>query len=354
MASRSTRSTTARPNEYYTCKWGKVLIFNGENYPQFSLSCRGTLIAAQAWSIVAGQEREPRGDGEADYNKRRNLGISIIFGSVHPDYLHLLEPFLNTSDPQGMWDKLKTADRGRDAMFIANIRSQFARELFDPTTQTIREFKRILDSYRNQIASTPAPNPISDEEAKQKLLQALPRGIGGEGWQTAKMWCIKEKLSYEQCVTSLESFEGPPALPEGSVNRYRANTSVADTAIATHRNRSHTKDNRPDSRPPKRPYNTRSQSTNKRPRRDPSPSPSESSSSVASDSSIPSIDPHSGRCYYCGRKGHIQTDCDEYNKGRHRSHRKYGGKGVKKTKKESRTNHSSHIAQADRRPSPPF
>jgi hypothetical protein len=69
-----------------------------------------------------------------------------------------------------MWDKLKTADRGRDAIFIANIRSQFARELFDPTTQTIQEYKRILDSYQNQIASTPAPNPISDKEAKQKLL----------------------------------------------------------------------------------------------------------------------------------------------------------------------------------------
>jgi hypothetical protein len=139
MASRSTRSTTtARPNEYYTCKWGKVLIFNGENYPQFSLSCRGTLIAAQAWSIIAGQEREPHSNGEANYNKRRNLGISIIFGSVYPDYLHLLEPFLDTSDPQGIWDKLKTADRGRDAIFIANIRAQFAKEYFDPINQSIR------------------------------------------------------------------------------------------------------------------------------------------------------------------------------------------------------------------------
>jgi hypothetical protein len=154
-------------------------------------------------------------------------------------------------------------------------------------------------------------------------------------------------------VTSLEAFERPPALPEGSVNQYKANTSIAD--IATHKNRSlRTKDNRLDSRPPKRLYNTRSQSQSNKRRRDPSPSPSESSSSVASDSSIPSIDPHSGRCYYCGRKGHIQTDCDEYNKGRHRSHRKYGGKGVKKAKKESRIPRSSHIALADRRPSPPF
>jgi hypothetical protein len=34
----------------------------------------------------------------------------------------------------------------------------------------------------------------------------------------AKMWCIKEKLLYKECVTSLEAFECPPALPEGSIN----------------------------------------------------------------------------------------------------------------------------------------
>jgi hypothetical protein len=191
-----------------------------------------------------------------------------------------------------MWDKLKTADRGRDAIFIANIRAQFAKEYFDPANQSIRQFKRILDSYRNQIATTPAPNPISDEEAKQKLLQSLPAGVGGEGWQTAKMWCIKEKLSYEECVTSLEAFERPPALPEGSANQYvstTANTTISDANTATHKNRSlRTKNDRPDLK-----RNTRStrSSTNKRPRRDPSPSPSGDSSD--SDSSIPSIDFHS-------------------------------------------------------------
>jgi hypothetical protein len=288
MASRSTRAADSLPNEYYNCKWGKVLIFNGDNYPQFSVSCRGALVSSQSWAIVAGQEREPRGNGGADFNKRRNLAISIIFGSVHPDYLYLLEPFLDTSDPQGMWDKLKTADRGRDAIFIANIRAQFAKEYFDPVNQSIR----ILDSYRNQIATTPAPNPISDEEAKQKLLQSLPAGVGGEGWQTAKMWCIKEKLSYEECVTSLEAFERPPALPEGSANQYvstTANTTISDANTATHKNRSlRTKNDRPDLK-----RNTRStrSSTNKRPRRDPSPSPSGDSSD--SDSSIPSIDFHS-------------------------------------------------------------
>jgi hypothetical protein len=77
-----------------------------------------------------------------------------------------------------MWDKLKTLDQGRDSVFVANIHAQFAKEIFDPTTQTIRQFKRILDHYQNQIAST--TNPITDEEAKNKLLQSLPSGVGSD------------------------------------------------------------------------------------------------------------------------------------------------------------------------------
>ena len=170
MASQSTHASDSRLNEYYNYKWGKVLIFNGDNYPQFSVSYRGALVSSQSWAIITSQERELRGVGEADFNKRHNFAISIIFRSVHPNYLHLLEPFLNTSDPQGMWEKLKTADWGRDAIFIANIRAQFVKEYFDPANQSIRQFKRILDSYRNQISTTLTLNPISDEEAKQKLL----------------------------------------------------------------------------------------------------------------------------------------------------------------------------------------
>jgi hypothetical protein len=118
------------------------------------------------------------------------------------------------------------------------------------------------------------------------------------------MWCIKEKLLYKQCVTSLEAFKGPPALPKGSFNQYKANTSIAD--IAMHKNRSYTKYNQLNSRPPKRLYNTQSQSQsiNKRPRRDPSPSLSKSSF-ITSNSLIPLIDPYLGHCYYYGRKGYI-------------------------------------------------
>jgi hypothetical protein len=169
MASRRSRANSVQPStDSYSSKWGRVVVFNGENYPTFSLTCKAALVASQSWSIVNGTERDPRGDAEADFNTRRNLAIQIIFSSVSQDYVHTIAPFLDISDPKGMWDKLKTLDRGRDSVFVANIRAQFAKEIFDPTTQTVRQFKRILDHYRNQIAST--TNPITDEEAKKQAI----------------------------------------------------------------------------------------------------------------------------------------------------------------------------------------
>jgi hypothetical protein len=43
----------------FTSKWGEVIIFNGDNYPEFSDSCKLAFIAAGAWRIVTGDETEP-------------------------------------------------------------------------------------------------------------------------------------------------------------------------------------------------------------------------------------------------------------------------------------------------------
>jgi len=32
----------------YTSKWGKIIIFNGENYPLFSITCKAALVSANA------------------------------------------------------------------------------------------------------------------------------------------------------------------------------------------------------------------------------------------------------------------------------------------------------------------
>jgi hypothetical protein len=135
MASRRSRANSVQPStDSYSSKWGRVVVFNRENYPTFSLTCKAALVALQSWSIVNGTERDPRGDAEADFNTRRNLAIQIIFLSVSQDYVYMIAPFLDISDLKGMWDKLKTLDRGRDSVFVANICAQFAKEIFDPMT----------------------------------------------------------------------------------------------------------------------------------------------------------------------------------------------------------------------------
>jgi hypothetical protein len=310
---------------------------------------------SQSWSIVNGTERDPNGDAEADFNPRRNLAIQIIFSSVSQDYVHTIAPFLDIFDPKGMWDKLKTFDQGRDSVFIANIRAQFAKEIFDPTTQTVRQFKRILDHYRNQIAST--ASPITDEEAKNKLLQALPSGMGSDGWKTIRLWCVKEKLNYEGCINAIEAFDRPPALPEGSVRRNEPSASKA-THITKHSCPGSCLQNR---------YDTQSRSITKR-RRSPSPSPTESSNSNSSESSsLSSIGRTSGQCFFCGEKGHIQDNCVHYLKSQRqirkqkrrakRSKRKKSkgkGKAKEEPKKSARLTSTSGIAPADRRSwSPP-
>ena len=111
MASRRSRANLVQPStNSYSSKWGRVVVFNRENYPTFSLTYKAALIMSQSWSIVNGTERDPRGDAEADFNTRRNLAIQIILSSVSQDYVHTIAPFLDISDPKGMWDKLKTLD----------------------------------------------------------------------------------------------------------------------------------------------------------------------------------------------------------------------------------------------------
>ena len=45
-------NNNASVDEYNTTKWGRVLIFTGDNYASFAQSCTIALVNAKAWSIV--------------------------------------------------------------------------------------------------------------------------------------------------------------------------------------------------------------------------------------------------------------------------------------------------------------
>ena len=102
-----------------------------------------------------------------------------------------------------MWEKLKASERSRDAVYISNVRTNFASQLFDPSKQSMRQFVNILEYNRTQISATNAP--ITDIKLRNKVLQAL---LGGDSvWQQAKMWCLRDNATLEQTINVLESHE---------------------------------------------------------------------------------------------------------------------------------------------------
>jgi hypothetical protein len=315
---------TTEPSIEYTSKWGKITVFNGENYPLFSITCKAALVSANAWGIVSRAEPEPEGVRLLqEWNKRRNFAIQIIFSSAGKNYVNSLSTHLDNNDPASMWEKLKASDRSRDAVFISNIRTKFASELYDPSKQSFRQFLNILEHYRTQISATDAP--ITDIELRNKILQALPAGDGV--WQQAKMWCLRDNATLEQTINVLESHE---------VHRP---TETAAAATTHKRKEWKGKDKR---REPRSQDSRSRRQSRQRQNRSRSRSPSRSHSRSRSPSDRP-------KCYFCRKRGHIQRDCKKYLKARKQAEQdsSSGDDEVKKSKDKSKDKESAHYVNAD-------
>jgi gag-polypeptide of LTR copia-type len=209
------------PNvEYNTTKWGKVVIFNSDNYALFEMSCTMALVASGSWPIVNGEEEEPVARGPlGDFKRRRSIAIQIISSSVAPFYFNDIMPFVRDSDPAGMWKELQKSNRSNDAVYATSIRSQFAMELFDPTKETIRQFVSRLNYYRTQL--TMSKDPISEKEILNKLLQSLP--ASNPIWQQAKNSCIRDDLSLQASILLLQSNESPLPIVSTAAASYTPN-----------------------------------------------------------------------------------------------------------------------------------
>jgi hypothetical protein len=320
--------TTEPSTQYsteYTSKWGKVIIFNGENYPLFSITCKAALVSANAWGIVSRAEPAPVGARPLEeWNKRRNFAIQIIFSSAGKNYVNSLSTHLDNNDPAGMWEKLKASDRSRDAVFISNIRTSFASQLFDPLKQSIRQFLNTLEHYRTQISAT--DNPITDLELRNKILQALP--ISDGVWQQAKMWCLRDNSTLEETINVLESHEQQRPPPE----------ATATAAAATHKRKEWKgKDNKRESRS----QDSRSHRQSRQ-QQDRSRSRSRSRTRSRFRSCSRSHSPSDRlKCYFCKRKGHIQRDCKKYLKAKKQAEEDSSSGDDKAKRSKSRDKHKA-------------
>ena len=180
---------------YYTSKWGRVVIFSGDNYVQFATTCRFVLTAAGVWSIVQGKESAPESDTSAakDYRDRVNNGIQIISSSITGSFIIRLMPFLDTANLAGMWAELAKADQAKDEIYVVNTRYQFSHERFNHTCETIKQYATRLELYKTKLAGS--SQPITDTEILQQILFTLPTDTSN--WQMAKQWVICDKLSFE-------------------------------------------------------------------------------------------------------------------------------------------------------------
>jgi len=145
---------------YYNSKWGRILIFNGDNYATFAQTCTLALLSARAWSIVTGAEVQPLAANAArlnDWLNRRSTAIQIISSSLDPLHLNPIMNLARNEDPKAMWDELAKSDRSGDKLYVAEVKGNFQAESFDPTKQTIQDFVARLDSHKTLIANI---NPL--------------------------------------------------------------------------------------------------------------------------------------------------------------------------------------------------
>jgi hypothetical protein len=202
----SSTSTAAVPT--YDHKAGKVVIFNGDNFPDWERTCEAALIVAEGWDFVTGDE-DPTRVNTADGRKRRGEALKIIFNSVRSTRQEEMRALMKQHDIQGMWETMKKFNKANDEVYISRLRREFDNTSFDPAKMRVSEFLDVLNLFKINLAAT--PRALTNEDIRKQLLLALPSDVT---WQNAKTWCLRDKRNLEECVILLQEHE--TALPQSA------------------------------------------------------------------------------------------------------------------------------------------
>jgi hypothetical protein len=171
---------SANSPQYYQCKYGRVELFNDENYPDWSNTLIFFLTADGTWKVVQGIDTAPpalpanaNAARRTAYNAelqefqvRSAKACSMIISSLSVSYKRYV--FGNTN-PKDMWDTLKdqldslTSNSGP---FIR--RDQFLNEKHTGKGPILAFFAK-LQQYQTQLANTKLP--ITDFELMSHVLK---------------------------------------------------------------------------------------------------------------------------------------------------------------------------------------
>ena len=123
----------------YTCKWGRVTIFNSENYPAFHASCMVALTVTDTWGIVQGTDIMLNGvQALANWKLQQHRAIQIICGSINSNYIGKFIQFIESEDPQAMWNEIAKANCANDRIYVPELRANFHQEVFNLSKELVR------------------------------------------------------------------------------------------------------------------------------------------------------------------------------------------------------------------------
>ena len=165
----STQTSTPTPsaNTYYDSKYGRIVIFTGDNYPVFKQSCSFALRAADVWNIVQGEEPRPEGAQRIkDWEERARRACQLITSSISEGLYNSVTVY--AGNPVAMWQALSANDRTLNRIYQQSLLEQFYQEKWNYTTETLRMYLNRLDTYRTQLADTPIV--ISEQMLLSRLL----------------------------------------------------------------------------------------------------------------------------------------------------------------------------------------
>ena len=155
MASSNSTTTSTPSSQIYTCKWGRIDIFTGDNYAGFSATYELAFSVANCSGIVSGTEPSPASGPELDsWLERARRGVQIISNSVDRKYLDKIKPMANPPNPKGMWEELKKMDPASDPVYVSNLRTAFYTTTFDPSKEKIRDYFNRLKHFKTLLKIT--------------------------------------------------------------------------------------------------------------------------------------------------------------------------------------------------------
>ncbi|KAJ8058462.1 hypothetical protein OCU04_012650 [Sclerotinia nivalis] len=265
-------------------KFGKIEIYTGGNYTDWFTGVTLAFNASGAHGIITGDliRSEPfpsvgatqaqRAQIEA-WDKYYQSVIQIVTGSLDNIHKAQVLPLIVSRNIIGAWTLPTSSNPALQQTYRYNVMSEFYKESFGPTINTIRGFFNRLLNWQTQLVGT--ADPISDSTVIDKAIRTL---LSSESWSVAKQLIQIQAWPLNKIIDHLGGFE--KSIRFADQNAYMAydNNRGRNNKRGRGRGRGHGRGG-----------NSRG-------------------GNISKDSNR--------TCFWCEKKGHLQANCYRYKKAK--------------------------------------